>query len=90
MLEIDKKGLNAMDRKILRTIINKYGGGPVGVKTIAAACGEEPENIEQLYEPYLLQIGFLDRTAKGRVATKPAYRHLDLKEKIQQSEFFSN
>jgi Holliday junction DNA helicase RuvB len=90
MLEIDKKGLSAMDRKILSTIINKYGGGPVGVKTIAAACGEEPENIEQLYEPYLLQIGFLDRTAKGRVATKPAYKHLGLKEKAQQSGMFEN
>lgn len=90
MLEIDKKGLNSMDRKILRTIINKYGGGPVGVKTIAAACGEEPENIEQLYEPYLLQIGFLDRTAKGRIATKPAYTHLGVKKKGSQSGMLSD
>lgn len=78
MLEIDKMGLGTMDRKILKTIIKKYSGGPVGVKTIAAACGEEPENIEELYEPYLLQLGLLDRTPKGRIVTKSAYKHLNI------------
>jgi Holliday junction DNA helicase RuvB len=86
MLEIDEKGLSSMDRKILSTIIKKYEGGPVGVKTIAASCGEEPENIEELYEPYLLQIGFLDRTPKGRVVTKAAYEHLGLKRDENQGE----
>lgn len=84
MLEIDDKGLNSMDRRILKTIIQKYEGGPVGVKTIAASCGEEPENIELLYEPYLLQIGFLDRTSKGRIVTKSAYKHLGLEPSNQE------
>lgn len=86
MLEIDDKGLGQMDRKIIKTIIEKYNGGPVGVKTIAASCGEEPENIEELYEPYLLQIGFLDRTPKGRIVTEPAYKHLEIQTKQDKTK----
>ena len=64
-----------MDRKLLLTIIDKFSGGPVGVNAIAAAISEEPDAIEDIYEPYLLQIGFLDRTPRGRVATRRAYEH---------------
>ncbi len=77
-LEVDRYGLDQLDRKILRTIQEKFDGGPVGVGTIAAALGEEPETIEEIYEPYLLQIGFLDRTARGRRVTPRALEHLNL------------
>ncbi|MCH7986437.1 MAG: Holliday junction branch migration DNA helicase RuvB [Acidobacteria bacterium] len=76
MLEVDSYGLDEMDRKLLLTIIDKYGGGPVGVGTIAASVSEESDAIEEVYEPYLLQIGFLSRTPRGRVATELAYKHL--------------
>lgn len=78
MLDIDEYGLDHIDRKILETIITKFNGGPVGVNTIAAATGEEMATIEDVYEPYLMQIGFLKRTPKGRVATPQAYTHLNL------------
>ena len=78
MLDIDKYGLDQIDRKVLDTIINKFSGGPVGLNTIAAATGEEMATIEDVYEPYLIQIGFLKRTPKGRVATENAYKHLGL------------
>jgi Holliday junction DNA helicase RuvB len=74
-LDIDPSGLDHMDRRILTTIIEKFGGGPVGVETIAAAVGEERETIEDVYEPYLLQEGFLHRTPRGRVATAHAYEY---------------
>lgn len=77
-LEIDHLGLDEEDRRILLTIIEKFKGGPVGIDTIAAASSEETETIEDVYEPYLLQIGFLQRTPKGRVATHLAYEHLDI------------
>ncbi|MFW5863601.1 MAG: Holliday junction DNA helicase RuvB C-terminal domain-containing protein, partial [Desulfohalobiaceae bacterium] len=67
-----------MDRKILLALIKNFGGGPVGVKTIATACAEEVRTLEEIYEPYLIQSGFLKRTARGRVATGKAYRHLKL------------
>jgi len=76
MLEVDEYGLDEMDRKLLLTIIDKYNGGPVGVNTIAASVSEEPDAIEEVYEPFLIQIGFLNRTPRGRVATELAYRHL--------------
>jgi len=76
MLEVDEYGLDEMDRKLLLTIIDKYNGGPVGVNTIAASISEEPDAIEEVYEPFLIQIGFLNRTPRGRVATELAYRHL--------------
>jgi len=76
---VDILGLDKTDRQILKTIIEKFQGGPVGVNAIAAATAEEIETIEDLYEPYLLQIGFLDRTRQGRVVTESAYIHLELK-----------
>ena len=76
LLEVDEHGFDEIDRKLLRTIIDKFGGGPVGVNTIAAAISEERDAIEDIYEPFLLQIGFLDRTPRGRVATPRAYAYL--------------
>lgn len=78
MLAIDEYGLDHIDRKILETIINKFGGGPVGLNTIAAATGEDMETIEDVYEPFLIQSGFLKRTPKGRVVTELAYSHLGI------------
>ncbi len=78
LLEIDSIGLDDIDRKVILTIIEKYNGGPVGLDTIAASIGEESNTIEDVYEPYLLQIGFLNRTPRGRTATKLAYRHLNM------------
>ena len=77
-LEIDELGLDEIDRKILETIILKYKGGPVGLETLAATIGEEVETIEDVYEPYLMQIGFLSRTPRGRIAMSEAYRHLGI------------
>lgn len=76
LLEIDELGLDRIDRKILEVIIDKFSGGPVGIGTLAAATGEDLATIEEVYEPYLLQIGFLDRTPRGRQATPNAYKHL--------------
>ena len=78
MLEVDALGLDEIDRRVLRTIIEKFDGGPVGVETIAAAISEEADTIMDVYEPYLLQLGFLSRTPRGRVATPAAYKHLGL------------
>jgi len=79
LLEIDEAGLEPTDRRILEIIINKFGGGPVGLQTLTAAASEEKDTIEEIYEPYLLQLGFLQRTPKGRVATQAAYEHLGIK-----------
>ncbi len=79
LLSIDKLGLDEVDRMVLSTIIQKYNGGPVGLSTIAASISEEPDTIMDVVEPYLLQLGFLGRTAQGRVATKLAYDHLGLR-----------
>ncbi|MDQ8144809.1 MAG: Holliday junction branch migration DNA helicase RuvB [Gemmatimonadota bacterium] len=76
MLDVDEFGLDEMDTRVLRAIIEKFDGGPVGVTTIAAAVGEEPDTLEEVYEPFLVQHGFLQRTPRGRVATAQAYRHL--------------
>ena len=81
MLEVDKIGLDETDRTMLKTIIEKFGGGPVGVETLAAAISEETDTIEDVYEPYLLQLGFLNRTPRGRVATPAAYKHLGIQRK---------
>jgi Holliday junction DNA helicase RuvB len=78
MLEVDAAGLDRLDRGILRAICEKFGGGPVGLSTLAVAVGEEPDTIEDVYEPYLLQQGFLMRTPRGRVATDSAFAHLGL------------
>jgi len=76
MLEVDHKGLDELDRQILKTIIEKFGGGPVGLETLAAALSEEKDTLSEVYEPYLLKEGFLHRTPQGRVATERAYQHL--------------
>lgn len=77
-LDVDEKGLDDIDRKLLSTIIEKFNGGPVGVDTLSAAMREDKETIEDVYEPYLLQEGFLERTPRGRLATKNAYQHLGI------------
>jgi Holliday junction DNA helicase RuvB len=79
MLDVDEEGLEPLDRRVLETIIHKFGGGPVGLDTIATAVSEEPETIEDVHEPFLMQSGFLARTPRGRVATELAYRHLGLR-----------
>ncbi|MFW5786842.1 MAG: Holliday junction branch migration DNA helicase RuvB [Halanaerobiales bacterium] len=89
LLDIDEKGLDSFDHKLLKTLIKKFDGGPVGLKTISAAIREECETIEDVYEPYLLQLGFIERTQRGRVATSAAYRHLGIKHVSQQKKFFS-
>lgn len=86
MMEIDGIGLESTDIKILEAIIKKHGGGPVGLKAIAALCAEEIETIEDLYEPYLMQIGFLSRSLRGRCATRLAYRHLGIKFSLDQNQ----
>lgn len=78
MLEVDEKGLDEMDKRILWTIIEKFNGGPVGINTIAVAVGEESDTIEEVYEPYLIQEGFLKRTPRGREATEMTYKHFNL------------
>ena len=77
-LEVDKLGLDAIDRRMLTAIIRNYGGGPVGLETLAATIGEEAVTLEDVYEPYLMQIGFLSRTPRGRCVTQLAYDHLHL------------
>src|SRR5271156_2030414 len=79
MLEIDENGLDEMDKRILEAVITKFGGGPVGVNSLAVAVGEEPDTIEEVYEPYLIMEGFLNRTPQGRVATELSYKKLGLK-----------
>jgi Holliday junction DNA helicase RuvB len=79
MLEIDQNGLDEMDKRILEAIIVKFGGGPVGVNSLAVAVGEEPDTIEEVYEPYLIMEGFLNRTPQGRIATELSYKKLGLK-----------
>ena len=77
-LDVDELGLDDMDKRIINVLIGKFHGGPVGLSTLAAAVGEEAETIEEIYEPYLIQEGLLDRTPRGRVATQGAYKHLDI------------
>jgi holliday junction DNA helicase RuvB len=86
LLEIDALGLSSYDRKVLETIINKFNGGPVGLNTLAAAISEEQSTIEEVYEPYLIQTGFLERTPRGRTATPKAYEHLGFKFPKSQQE----
>ena len=79
VLQVDPHGFDALDRRLLKTIIEKFDGGPVGIESIAAAIGEERGTIEDVLEPYLIQQGFMMRTARGRVATKNAYLHFGLR-----------
>ena len=76
LFEVDEEGLDRLDHAVLRALIRKFGGGPVGLTTLAAAVGEETDTVEDVVEPYLLQLGFLQRTPRGRVATELATRHL--------------
>lgn len=87
-LEVDQHGLDEMDNRILSTIIEKFKGGPVGLSTIATACGEESETIEEVYEPFLIQEGFLKRTSRGREATEKAYFHLGIVPQTRNGELF--
>jgi len=88
MLEVDRYGFDEVDRKLLLTIIEKYQGGPVGLSTLAAVLAEEPDAIEEIYEPFLMQIGFLNRTPRGRVATQLAYEHFGITPSRRQSSLF--
>lgn len=88
MFEVDDKGFDQMDRKILLTLIDKFGGGPVGIESLSAAIGEERNTIEDVYEPFLIQEGYLHRTARGRVATKLAYEHFGREWTNSQKELF--
>jgi holliday junction DNA helicase RuvB len=91
LLEVDRFGLDEMDQKIMLTILEKYSGGPVGLNTVAASIDEEPDTIEEVYEPYLLQLGFLDRTPRGRVATERAFEYFGIgrrpRDRAQESLF---
>lgn len=86
LLAVDRLGLDEVDRRVLGTIIEKYDGGPVGLSTISASISEEPDTIMDVVEPYLLQLGFIDRTPQGRVATKKAYEHMGIKYKAQEKQ----
>lgn len=85
-LEVDEKGLDEMDKRIILTIIEKYAGGPVGINTIAVAVGEESETIEEVYEPFLIQQGFIKRTPRGRTVTALAYEHFNIRSKHHPSQ----
>ena len=86
MLDVDGHGLDEMDKRILRTIVETYGGGPVGLTTIAVSVGEEPGTLEEVYEPFLIQQGLLARTPQGRTATAAAFRLLGLAPRGEQPE----
>jgi Holliday junction DNA helicase RuvB len=88
MLGIDEHGLDEVDRNLMLTIIQKFAGGPVGLNTIAASLSEEEDAIEEIYEPYLMQLGLLDRTQRGRVATALAYKHFGIEEPRRQPQLF--
>ena len=86
LLEVDRFGLDEIDQKIMQTVLEKYGGGPVGLNTIAASIDEEPDTIEEVYEPYLMQLGFLDRTPRGRVATDRAFEYFHVPRKLRSTQ----
>ena len=86
LLEVDPRGLDEIDKKIMLTVLVKYRGGPVGIGTIAASIGEEPETIEEAYEPYLLQLGFLNRTPRGRIATHLAFDYFKIEPGVRSNQ----
>jgi len=86
LLEVDRMGLDLIDRKMLLTMIEKFGGGPVGLDTLAVSIGEEAETIEGVYEPYLIQLGYINRTPRGRTVTELGYRHFNLKPEREREE----
>ncbi len=88
MLEVDIKGFDLMDRKIMLTLIDKFNGGPVGIESLASAIGEDRGTIEDVYEPFLIQEGFIHRTTRGRVATLLAYQHFGRKPAGGENELF--
>jgi Holliday junction DNA helicase RuvB len=88
MLGVDEHGLDEVDRTLMLTILEKYSGGPVGLGTLAASISEEEDAIEEIYEPYLMQLGLLDRTPRGRVATALAYKHFGLEAPRRQPGLF--
>jgi Holliday junction DNA helicase RuvB len=87
LLEVDGAGLDRLDREILRAVCEKFAGGPVGLSTLAVAVGEEPDTIEDVYEPYLLQLGLIQRTPRGRVITKLGRAHVGAAAKAESSLF---
>jgi Holliday junction DNA helicase RuvB len=87
LLEVDAQGLERTDRELLRAIVHKFGGGPVGLSTLAVALGEEPDTIEDVYEPYLLQLGFIQRTPRGRIVTKLGRAHVGAAEEVEAKLF---
>jgi Holliday junction DNA helicase RuvB len=89
MLEVDEQGLDQMDRRLLLTIIEKYDGGPVGLETLAAAIGEEKDTLEDVYEPFLIQLGYLERTPRGRKATRLAYEHFGIEPHARQTNLWT-
>jgi Holliday junction DNA helicase RuvB len=89
-MEVDTYGLDEMDRKLLSTIIEKFEGGPVGANTLSAAINEEKDTIEEIIEPYLIQIGFLNRTPRGRTATQLAYQHFGMRNEQQRPTLFDS
>ena len=90
MLDVDHAGLDEMDKRLIKTVIENYGGGPVGLKTLAVAVGEDAGTIEEIYEPYLIQQGFLDRTPQGRKVTLKSYRHFKISPSQKQMDIFEN
>jgi len=86
LLEVDRFGLDEIDQKIMLTILEKYGGGPVGLNTVAASIDEEPDTIEEVYEPYLIQLGFIDRTPRGRVATDRAFDYFNVPRRMRGAQ----
>ena len=85
-MKIDALGLDEMDRKLLSALATKYGGGPLGVETMCAILGEDRDTVEDVYEPYLIQLGFLNRTPRGRVATELAYEYFKIRRKPRDGE----
>ena len=85
LLEVDEAGLERFDRDLLRAVVEKFGGGPVGLSTLAVALGEEAETIEDVYEPYLLQLGFLQRTPRGRIVTELGREHVGAAREARRS-----
>ncbi len=86
LLGVDPYGLDEIDQKIMRTLLEKYGGGPAGVSTIAASIDEEADTLEEVYEPYLMQLGFLNRTPRGRVATELAFDYFKVPRRMRGSQ----